>query len=127
MIQCHSLVEDKLRNVKYGYDSSVYAEYIKYLHIEKIDVTFELPYNENYYAKVYLLNRFGSFVRIDHFFSTLIQINNELEHKQSQVRRRVLVLRNKGIERYLDKITQIIEMNEETINVINFLLKRYRT
>ena len=127
MIQCHSLVEDKLRRLSYGYARQLESEQPQFLYTAKMDLSFELPHDENHYAKVYCLDQDSSFRRIDHFFSTLIQINNELEHKQSQVRRRVLVLRNRGIERYLDKITQIIEMNEETINVINFLLKRYRT
>lgn len=127
MIQCHSLVEDKLRRLSYGYARQLESEQPQFLYTAKMDLSFELPYDENHYAKVYLLNRFGSFIRIDTFLSDIIEINNELKYKQSQTRTRVLVLRNKSIERYLDKLTQIIEINEETINVINFLLKRYGT
>ena len=123
MQQCHSLIADKLRRLSYGYARQLESEQPQFLYTAKMDLSFELPYDNNHFTKVYC----SSFRRIDHFFSTLIQNNNELKHKQSQVRRRVLVLRNKGIERYLDKLTQIIEMNEETINVINFLLKRYGT
>lgn len=127
MIQCHSLVKDKLRRLRYGYARQLESEQPQFLYTAKMDLSFELPYDNNHFAKVYCLDQDSSFVRIDTFYSVLIKNNNDLKHKQSQVRRRVLVLRNKGIERYLDKLTQIIEMNEETINVINFLLKRYGT